>query len=376
MTNSKLRNDASASFDGVVYQLYAALKYAFELKEDQMLYIEKFGDVTVDSDMQIEVKQYSDDLTDTHYNLWNTLLNWLDPNFDLNSIGTLILLTTQKYGSNSKLKEWNDLSAKSRLELLESISAKYLTRERKDKSKVELLNKVLDNGVRKKLNLVLSKFVIITSNPRDDKLYNQLVQTHAKNIPSENQGHYIKALLGFVISPKSTTDDKWTISCDEFECECQKLAKMLITSTTLFPRVESIENIDDYRDYLFVKKIEEIEYDEEINNAIRDFVEVHSLIIKEFSGRLVSKKKYREYEKELIQEYVRAYRKASRRIREDDVILESQDFYDEIMNKHPIQFMNYSDTPLSFKNGILHLNADDKDINVKWKLGDKHVKSD
>lgn len=93
IADSKLRNDASSSTDGIVYQFYIALKYAFDLPENRKLLIEKFGDVTLESISQIEVRKYQENLTDSHENLWNTLRNWLDPRFYIDGFETLILLT-------------------------------------------------------------------------------------------------------------------------------------------------------------------------------------------------------------------------------------------------------------------------------------------
>ena len=100
-------NDASDKVKGFLYQFYIALNYCFELKQGEKLYIEKYGDVTIDSISQIEVKNYSKPLTDCDDNFWNTLCNWLNDSFDSNNYKQLILLTTQQIGANSQLNNWN-----------------------------------------------------------------------------------------------------------------------------------------------------------------------------------------------------------------------------------------------------------------------------
>lgn len=374
MADSKLRNDASSSTDGIVYQFYIALKYAFDLPENRKLLIEKFGDVTLESICQIEVKKYQENLTDSHENLWNTLRNWLDPHFDIDGFETLVLLTTQSVGARSALKDWNLKNVDQKLEILDEIDNKYSQRKKKDASKEELIKSVLKVENRQKLKSILEKFVIVPSNPNDVELYDQLCMKYARFIPKSNQDKYIKALLGYVISPKGENRDKWEITCADFNNECQKLAKLLIDRTSLFPRSEHCKEIQyhEYKEYLFVKKIEEIQHHDEIKEAIKEYAEIHSLVINEFLTRQVSKRKYDDYEQEIKKDYKRLYRRANRNICDVNCIEASQDFYDDIMTREAPQFMNYTDTPKTFRNGILHMVADDVDEDIKWKLGDNN----
>ena len=92
-TDKKLSNDATSSISGTIYQICVALERAFMLEEGQKLWIEKFGDVTVSGHEQVETKQYSDSLTDSHPNFWNTLKNWLLPSFNPAGYIHLTLLT-------------------------------------------------------------------------------------------------------------------------------------------------------------------------------------------------------------------------------------------------------------------------------------------
>lgn len=375
MTNSKIRNDASSSIDGIVYQFYIALKYAFELPENRKLLIEKFGDVTIENNSQIEVKNYQDSLTDTHENLWNTLWNWLDIAFNIEMFETLILLTTQKVGERSKLREWNLKNTEQKLKILKEIFENYEKKTKKDIQKYELLKNVLKTENRDKLKKILVKFIIVSSNPNDVQLYDQLCMKYARNIPKTNRDIYIKSLLGYILSPKGEKKDKWEITCDDFNKECEKLGLLLIDNQNLFPMIDNntVFEYDDYKQHLFVKKIEEIEYYKEINDAIKEYVQIHSLVIKEFLTCQVSKAKYDDYEINVKKDYNRLYRKASRNIDNNDCIIESQNFYDDIMTNETPTFMTYSDTPKTFRNGILHMVADDKNENVKWKLGERDV---
>ena len=98
---SKLSNDATRLLEAISYQLIVTLEYCHDLVEGQTLWLEVFGDVTVSGSVQVEVKNFVDDLTDGHNNFWNTLKNWLSPKFKQEKYSELILLTTQAYGATA-----------------------------------------------------------------------------------------------------------------------------------------------------------------------------------------------------------------------------------------------------------------------------------
>lgn len=93
-SDKKIANDATASVCGTIYQICVALERAFMLEEGQKLWIEKFGDVTVSGQQQMEIKLYSDSLSDSHHNFWGTLKNWLLPSFNHHEYIFLTLFTT------------------------------------------------------------------------------------------------------------------------------------------------------------------------------------------------------------------------------------------------------------------------------------------
>ena len=103
----KHKNDASASIKGTIYQFYVALEKCFNLLKNENIYIEKYGDITSNSE-QIEVKHYQKCLTNLDKNFWNTLKNWLQDDFDISSYKNLILLTTQDMGNKCLFKDWNE----------------------------------------------------------------------------------------------------------------------------------------------------------------------------------------------------------------------------------------------------------------------------
>ena len=81
MSDKRLDQDASSSIAGIIYQFYITVEKCFELSKGKKLHIEKYGDITVNGEYQIEVKKFKDNLTDSHKNLWNTINNWLKEDF-------------------------------------------------------------------------------------------------------------------------------------------------------------------------------------------------------------------------------------------------------------------------------------------------------
>src|SRR5690606_12630071 len=150
-----------------------ALDKCFELKPGQRVIIEKYGDVTVTGESQIEVKEYNDQLTDRHENFWKTLNNWMHPSFNDADYTSLILLTTQSYGSKTRLSMWNEGDTSRRLDILDTIYSESVLRESQriakggapkaisDSFKFQRL--VMDTSRREKLDRICSK-VIIASN--------------------------------------------------------------------------------------------------------------------------------------------------------------------------------------------------------------------
>src|SRR5665648_113630 len=142
--SSKLKNDASSSIGGTIYQFYIAIDKCFELLDGEKVIIEKYGDVTVSDKYQIEVKQYHEDLTDLHENIWKTIDNWLQNDFDVRHYKNLILFTTQKFGARSSFKEWNNKTKNEKKQILDGIAQKFHQQSKKGKDTEKVLNSVLD----------------------------------------------------------------------------------------------------------------------------------------------------------------------------------------------------------------------------------------
>ncbi len=301
---NKLKQDATPSIAGTIYQFYIAIDKCFELTNGEKLFIEKYGDISISGNKQIEVKKYETDLTDLHPNLWNTINNWLREDFNPNFYKELILLTTQDFSINSSLKNWNEKKSEEKKSILSAIADKFSKKEKKGEDTAKLIEPVLDSNKSRKLDIVLNKFSILDSSPKEIEYYNLIIEKHGKGVFSANREDFINSLLGFIISPKVVNQESWELSYDDFTAKVEFLTAEYSSKTIIFPKKYSTlkindEDIKEKHKHLFIKKIEDIEYDEVKISAITDYIKTNKTITEELSKYFSSRDYYDGYEEEL-----------------------------------------------------------------------------
>lgn len=379
-TAKLVRNNATDKVEGFLYQFYTALDYCFELKPGEKLYIEKYGDVTIEHIAQIEVKNYSNPLTNTHDNFWKTLSNWCHDSFHPENYKYLILLTTQQIGSECSFKGWNEKTSKEKLDIISSIAKDYSDKSANSKSdsviaKRTQMSSIVSDERRNKLNSILEKFKIIDCALGFNEFYESMKIIRARHIPKENQDHYMNALLGFIINPKIVSNN-WEISCEEFSKKVQDLSSLCQARTVVFPKIENVfsqEEINEKKESLFVKKIDDIEYDEDVKNeAISHYLYTNNLLLKDLASYKLLPNVMSSYENELLDSFKtkrrRYFRNASQNPNPTNIINESQNFYDDVTGEAAQPFVNFNDTPKRFRNGFYHIMADEDDDKIVWLL--------
>ena len=368
-----LRHDSTKTFKPIIYQFLVALEKCFEMQENESIWIEKYGDVTSSNGVQLEVKDYQTNLTDLDHNVWKTLKNWLDEGFDISHYHSLALLTTQTISPSSKFINWNTKNKNEKLQILKSIKEEFDKKKEKSVTTQELLNSVLDESKNEKLLEILDEFIILSKAEKDEILYKKLVETRTDGIIEEKKEDYIDALLGFIVKPEITSSG-WEIKNQEFRQKTKSLIETFTSTTKIFPKIEKIKVDDDtkkeHQEYLFVKKIEEIEYHEVKSEAIHDFIYARRTIDEELKSREISKKEYDSYENEILRSFQTKRRKASRNVNSSNYIDNSKNLYDDVTGENAPNFYNFNDTPKSYRNGLLHEIANDEENSTKlvWKL--------
>ena len=379
----KVSHDATASTRATIGQLCVGLLKCYEMKPGQKVSIEELGDVTIDSEQQVEVKFYKGALTDGHLNFWKTLKNWVNDTYNADSYASLVLHTTQSFAEGARLREWNDADADKRLRILKSIQADFAKRfsEKTDKDRnrepslvYKLQEYVLDPTREDKLKLVIKKYVIEAECAELSDLAHEIMETKILGIPQTKKKNYLNSLLGYVFSPTNKSNDRWEITHQEFHAKLEELTDTFRKETRIFPKKAMLEaedleqdDLPTPKDALFIKKIQDIGYGEDvIYRAKRDHFGALNTINQVFAEHSISRDRVDGFVGNVLAKFEPLYRSASRRC--INVIPESQDFYDERHADDPPNFDGYDGVDHQFRNGVLHIQMDIEFKNLKWSL--------
>lgn len=371
--NDILVHDSTKTFKPIIYQFLVALEKCFEMQDNESIWIEKYGDVTNSTGEQIEVKDYQKDLTNLDHNVWKTLKNWLDDGFDVSYYHSFVLLTTQTVSKTSKFLDWNQKSKEEKLEILNVIAKDFNAKEKKSKDTETLLSKVLNTTTNSKLLEVLGKFIIQSEYDKDESLYQRLIETRTDGILPEKKNEYIDSLLGYIINPEITSGG-WEVNNKEFRQKTKSLIETYTSTTKIFPKIDvnplTDTIINEHQEYLFVKKIEDIEYNEVKSDAISDFIYSRRTLNEELKNYEILKEEYDSYENNIFESYKPKYRKALRGVDSSNSIDKAKDLYDDVVGEPAPSFYNFNDTPIKYRNGLLHEIANDekKPTQLIWKL--------
>ncbi len=382
MSPNAVSHSAASSTRGTLHQLLVAVEKCFEMEHSgQKVLIETLGDVTLYGDKstnsQIEVKRYSDKLTDNHRVFWKTLKNWIYPGFEPSQYRSLILLTTQEYGSTSTISNWNNESAENRLKILQTILKKNEDNYKKVQQNgtsslpesLKLQRFVLSDKKREKLKIILNLFFIEAQSPDTPELYSKIKGQYLKGVLVGKQDDFLNALYGFICQPKSKNLSRWEISYDDFTTKVQELTSSYAHGTKEFPHVAVSLTDDDVskgKEYLFVQKIADIEYHDVIRKAIEHYQIAIKTIHQEFKSYSVPAERTQKYSENIVEQFQAKHRRAQRN--STDPINDAKNLYDEVTGSTPQPFSGFDATPIDFRNGLLHSEMDDDNKNLKWRV--------
>lgn len=378
MATGTLRADATASTRATVYQLCLVVDKCHELKPGQRLLVEELGDVTVEDEQQVEVKVYSDVLTDGHPNFWNTLTNWLDPNFPSSSYESLIVWTTQPFSNSGTLQAWNTSNTAQRLSILVEINKDFekiaiqLAKSARYKPSKTLKQQraILDSSCRTALAAIVGKIIIESSQLSNSELYEKILQERSIGVLQKNKHSFINALFGFVCRLGKSTDTSWSITYEEFDQECQNLMRTYCSESREFPTAHfddfDEQRVDVDREDLFMIKIRDIDNSEFIPQAIRAYESTVTTIAAEFSTYSVRTKHLASY-RSSVEDILRLRYKTAPRTA-PGCVPSSQIFYTEMITCEPPDFTGYDDRHRWFRNGLLHICMNDESKNYQWRL--------
>lgn len=390
-----IRGDATSTLKGFIYQFLVALKACFEMKAGQSVYVEKFGDVAIISDdeegsISIETKKYQGELTMGHSNLLNTLYNWCRPDFHQEKYHKLLLFTTQTINENTELAKWNDLDPESKYNLVCKCFGDHkikiedeIEKKRKTDDKAQLssgkkkslsqIDFLIDNSNAESVRYVVGKTQILYAQEDNYALYETLKNQYAIVVEDKKQDLYMCNLLGFIINPH-VIENNWSISKQEFSQMLQEQTSMFSARTFVFPEIS--EPTEDEKSSLegklFVKKLKDIEMEEEIVHAIYHYAKTNKLILEDLKDRPYSDNYLKSYQDDLLEQYRTSYNEAKLDFKYDpdkNVIKASQKFYYKMQGVCVnITMKPFDKVDVYFSKGMLHILADEQKFDVKWEV--------
>ena len=377
-----LVHDASSSVRGTIYQIGVAVMKCFEMSPGETLYFEKYGDVTIEGKQQVETKHYAKSLTDGSLNFWKTLHNWMQDGFDPTAYRSLILYTSQTFGSTGRISKWNSLNAEERLEIIRLLSIEFLEKDeerRKGKPKAKpselarYIALIVDPAKREKLTQIVERFEIEADSPKLPDLHKWIKDRYLLGAMGPKRDDFLAALIGFVVRPDKV-GGTWSITREEFEVKFQELSSVYAVGTLIFPkrqiRTSKMKSDDpviaQHKDHRFVDKILEIEHGARVSEAVRDYLSAVNTLQKEFREYAVANDRTEDYTNTLLEVFEKKHRIACAKA--SDTIKDSQLFYDEFTAGAPLDFDGFDNTPIQFRNGLLHTQIDDATLNLQWKV--------
>lgn len=392
--DTTIRGDASPQVKGFLYQFLVALQFCFEMKRNQTLYVEKFGDLAIKTtgegeSISVESKHYSTTKIHLlHQNVINTLYNWAQPNFHQEHYTKLLLITTQKVRIGDVLNSFfkaenkynvftNELNKeikriKDKLESDKKSNPKATLSIRKEKT-LEQMEYLCKREHKTVIQNILCKWVMNVECLDFMDLYDTIVNRYASMLEGRKAELYIDGLFAMIINP-GIVEKGWCIKREDFEKRQQELNSDFSTKTISFPTIgdPTETETEGLESSLFVEKLRIVNLENEITKAIYDYVKTNNLILKEIKGRPVRDnglEKYKENLKSLFETQYNTHTVEFKFDPNQNIFKSSQKFYYAMQNAClQVKMEPFNTIDVYFAKGVLHILADNKTLNVKWKI--------
>ena len=390
--DTTIRGDASPQVKGFLYQFLVALQFCLEMKSNQALYIENFGDFAIKTagegeSISAESKHYSTTKIHLlHNNVINTLYNWAQPNFHQEHYSKLLLITTQDVREGDALnliiktdnkykvfvdelnKEVNRIKDKLKEDKKVNPKATLSTDKEKTMKQLEYLCDVEHKNV---VQEILCKWVMNAGCLDFKELYESIVNRYASMLEERKGELYIDGLFAMIINP-GIVEKGWCIKREDFKKRQQELNSDFSTKNISFPTIgEPTEaETEGLGSSLFVEKLRIANLEREIARAIHDYVKTNNLIMREIKGRPVRDvglEKYKDNLRSLFESHYNAHTVEFTFDPNQNVFKSSQKFYYAMQNAClQVKMEPLNSVDVYFAKGVLHILADDKTLNVKW----------
>lgn len=394
--DTTIRGDATPQIKGFLYQFLVALKFCFEMKDGQTLYVEKFGDLAVKApfdegeSVSVEAKKYNEEIHLLHHNVVNTLFNWAQPNFHQEGYEKLFLITTQVIREGDELliigndsiedryikisNKLNEESNRIKNKLAEARKKKPdATLSKAQQNTADQLDYLTADAQKEVLKQIVEKWEMNAGCDGYQELYDDIKNRYASHLDNRKRELYIDGLFAMIINP-GVVEKGWAIKREDFVKRMQDLNADFSLKTITFPTIgePSEEEQKGLGSSLFVEKLRIVKLEQEIAKAIHDYAKTNKLIMEEIKGRPVRDQgleKYKENLKELFTTQYNFHTVDFNYDPEQNVFKSSQKFYYAMQNACiKLDMSPFSAVDLYFAKGVLHILADDRTLNVKWEI--------
>lgn len=357
------KNDDTKTKLGDTYHYYIVLEHCLNLQDNEVLYVEKYGDISLVSDSNsknIEVKHHDDEhqLNDRNKEFWNTLRNWVKYHQNMKQFKRLILFTTSIYSENGSLTNWNSSSAVEKLDLLKSIGSEVKLSE---KGFRPLYNEIF-SYYEKDILEILEKVELHLDQVNISAIEKNIMKNaFFKTIQKADRKSFVNFLMGHILTMPAAEPHKWEISCEDFDSISYELrdrftskSKPLLMppNTPAFP-----PNVQEYQGKKFVKEIKDIQYDSKITAAISNYWRAQQTIYYSTINNpifMLDLKAYQQDISEALSDYKESFLDVCDVTDFADIIHKSKRLYDKAM-EHPVSnFGTVSPNRPYFQKGIIH----------------------
>ncbi|MEI7386603.1 ABC-three component system protein [Pectobacterium versatile] len=290
-------NNATLNILGFDYQKFIALERCLSGKDNDVIWIECFGDVAHNG-TSTEVKHHISEtfLNDTHRDFWKTLYNLMSDESIYSNFTRFELLTTSKIKEDSAFFQWNDLPAKTKLERLRKI---------RPTKTIEKYHQEFVNRSDDEISPLIEKLKIISSQPNiNDKLEKIKLHESLFLIPDIHKETFIEKMLGFISLKAIKNTEMWHIEYNEFKREMIGFSMPYVQKDYPFPVVSKKDiKREDSDNYYFVNELESINIENNmITDAVIDYLRSEKSLLKLIKLHSTLAESLDDFEDDLLQD--------------------------------------------------------------------------
>ncbi|WP_066313763.1 ABC-three component system protein [Bacillus sp. FJAT-29814] len=371
----RLKNDDTLTKLGDIYHYLLVLKHCCSLRENEVIFVEQFGDISKissDDSFQMEVKHHVDEhnMVDRDSEFWNTLKNWLINKEEMKRFKSYILLTTSIIDEESAFYDWESKSADERLSKLKEVG---MERRKKEKTFRELYDKIFNTFTEEEIKLIISRVALHTGENNITLIRKEIQQhPHFQNVSEDDFDSYVNELLGYVINKPTTPPFAWHINFSEFKSLTIELRDRFANNGRIIPSKyggKELSNVEKYLDHKFVQEIIRIKYDNQVKEAINDVWRKNSTVIEYFNDNLIffdDVKSYKNGLSKKLNHIKENYVLDLSEKEENHRIKGAKKFFNKAMTMELENFGMIKSNTRFFQNGVIHEIVDDG--NVYWYI--------